>query len=285
MTLKSGVDAHGPAHSGRSLGAQHGRARYHPRGPCGASRSRRDNACSLAWAGTSRAPAFASAAESALRNGTTAAATVMGIKYIGASVSRNNQPSASHQFPATTSLFHITFPTIFLTNPSTAQFLSKPFDRLPQHWGMAAPWSQCKDSWASSPKHFHECVEQFACRTAKKFRAEVQREDEQKWEWVIPKKDEARSTSAKSAGSDDKRSVLPKSSAAKRQRYEIGSHGNPLHGCSHSGWTRYDLHDDDGGHPDVSPGSAAAAALHPTEILDGTPETSAPHSPSSGPDS
>ena len=88
------------------------------------------------------------------------------IKLNGASVSRNNQPSASHQFPATTSL------TILLLNVSTAQFLSNTFDWLPQHCGMAAPWSQRNDCWAS-PKHFHEYAVQNAYRTATRRRAEL----------------------------------------------------------------------------------------------------------------
>ena len=45
----------------------------------------------------------------------------------------------------------------------------------------------------------------------------------------------------------------------------------------------HDVHND-GGHPDVSPRSAAVV-LNPTETTDGTPETSAPHAANSGPDS
>ena len=118
------------ARSLRSLGAQHDRTRHHPRGPRRAFQSQRDNACSLAWAGTSRTPAFANAAScAALRNGTAAAATVMSIKH-----------SAAHRFPATASLFHIAFLTILLSNLSTAQFLPKLSDLpLPQPRGMAAP--------------------------------------------------------------------------------------------------------------------------------------------------
>ena len=111
----------------------------------------------------------------ALRNGTTTAATVMGIKYIGANVSRNNQPSAPHQFLATTSLFHITLLTILLKNPSTAQILSKSCDLLlPQPCGMAAPQSRRTDGWASPP-HFHTHA---AHRSTTRFRADVQREEE-----------------------------------------------------------------------------------------------------------
>ena len=44
-----------------------------------------------------------------------------------------------------------------------------------------------------------------AYRTATNFRAELRREDEQKWEWVIPKEEAEYSTSAQSAGSVDKR--------------------------------------------------------------------------------
>ena len=47
-----------------------------------------------------------------------------------------------------------------------------------------------------------------AYRSSAGFRAEVQREEEQKWEWVVPKEEEAPSMPAKSAGSDDKRSVF-----------------------------------------------------------------------------
>ena len=129
-----------PAHSGRFTGAHHGRARHHPRGPCRVSQSRRDNAHSLAWAGSSRTPAVANAASGpAPCNWTPAAATVVGIKFNGASVSRNNRPSASHQFSATTSLFRIRFLTILLLNSSTAPSLPKPSDfLLPQPRGMAA---------------------------------------------------------------------------------------------------------------------------------------------------
>ena len=54
----------------------------------------------------------------------------------------------------------------------------------------------------ASPLHFRAHA---ARRTATKFRAEQQREDEQKWQWVIPKKEAEYSTSAQSAGTDDKR--------------------------------------------------------------------------------
>ena len=104
-----------PAHSGRFVGAQHGRTRNQPRGPCRVSRP--PAPCN--W---------------------TAAATVMGIKLNGASVSRNNRPSASYQFPATTSLFHITFLTILLLNSSTVPFSQKPSGRRPLHFHACAAY-------------------------------------------------------------------------------------------------------------------------------------------------
>ena len=103
--------------------------------------------------------------------------------------------------------------------------------------------SQRKDSWAS-PKHVHEYAEQYAYRTATKFRAEVQREDEQKWEWVIPKK-EACSTSAKSVGSDDKRSVLPRGSVLQQSGRSTKLAAMETRSMAVQA---YDLHDDDGGH-------------------------------------
>ena len=69
-------------------------------------------------------------------------------------------------------------------------------------------------------------------------------------------------------------------------RQQIGSHGNPLHCCSNGGPSRargfpvgssYDLDNHDGGHRNVSPRDAAAAARHSRAILAGTPQTSAPH--------
>ena len=158
------------------------------RGPCRVSRSQRDNARSLAWAGSSRMPAVANAAgRAAPRNGT-AAAAVMGIKYNGASASRNNRPSASYQFPATTSLFHITLLTILLLNSSTAHFSQN----LPTFFFLSRaawqhPGGHRTDGWAS-PLHFHAHA---AYRSATRFRAEVQREEEQQWDWVVPKRGEA----------------------------------------------------------------------------------------------
>ena len=73
------------------------------------------------------------------------------IKHSGAGVSRNNQPSDLHQFPAITSMFHTTFLTILLLNPSTAQFLSKPSDLLLLRQPRGR--SQRNDGWASPP-HF-----------------------------------------------------------------------------------------------------------------------------------
>ena len=72
-----------PVHSGRSVGAQHDRARHPPRGTRGAPRSQRHSARPMAWTGSSRIPTSANAAGSAaLRNGT---AAVMGTKHNGAS--------------------------------------------------------------------------------------------------------------------------------------------------------------------------------------------------------
>ena len=64
-----------------------------------------------------------------------------------------------------------------------------------------APATQCNMAAWTSPLHFRVHA---AYRTGTKFRTELQREDEQKWEWVIPKEEADFSISALSAGSDDK---------------------------------------------------------------------------------
>ena len=186
-----------PAHSGRSLGAQHGRTRHHPRGPCRVSRSQRDNALSLALAGSSRIPAVANAAgKAAPRNWTAAAATVMDIELNGASVSHNDRPSASYQFTATTSLFHITFLTILLSNSSTAPSLSTPSDLLlPQPCGLTAP--------ALMTGH---------CRCASTLSRGFELKYNEKKSSSgtgSSQREEACSMPAESAGSDDMQSVLP----------------------------------------------------------------------------
>ena len=161
-------------------------------------------------------------------------------------------------------------PTILLLNPSNSTISLKTV-RPPQPSGKAAPWSQRKDSWAS-PMHFLENAEQCAYRTATKFRAEVQREAEQKLEWSSQRRTRR---AVHQLSLRVRRQALSPSkglcSAAKRQRYQIGSHGNPLRGSSDSG-TRsgtiipvglaHENHDDDGSHPDVSPRSVAAVVLH-----------------------
>ena len=62
---------------------------------------------------------------------------------------------------------------------------------------------------------------QAAYRTGTKLRSVLQREDEQKWEWIIPKEEAGYRTSAQSAGSSDTRQdkekwerVSPKTEAA-----------------------------------------------------------------------
>ena len=152
------------------------------------------------WAGSSRIPAVANAAgRAAPRNWTAAAATVMDIKFNGASVSRNDRPSASYQFPATTSLFHITFLTILLSNSSTAPSLSKPSDLLlPQPCGMTAP--------ALMAGH---------CRCASTLSRGFELKYNEKKSSSgtgSSQREEACSMPAESAGSDDKRSVLPRGS-------------------------------------------------------------------------
>ena len=161
-----------------------------PRGSCGAPRPRRDGVHTLAGAGSHRAPALANAAVSAaLRNGTDGAtAAVVSSERKIARVPRNKLHTTS-----TTSPRHSTHPTILMFDLSKVQFPSKPGDPLQQQCNMAA--------WASL-LHFRVHA---ACRTGTKFRTELQREDEQKWEWVIPKKEAGYSTSAQSAGSRDTR--------------------------------------------------------------------------------
>ena len=83
---------------------------------------------------------------------------------------------------------HSTHPTILIYDPSHCNFPSKPGDPLPQQCNIAA--------WAS-PLHLWVRA---ACTTGTKLRTELQREDEQKWEWMIPKKE-----AAQSAGSSDTR--------------------------------------------------------------------------------
>ena len=95
-----------------------------------------------------------------------------------------HRPSASYQFP-TTPLFHIALLTILLMNSSTAPFLSKLSDfLLLQPCGLAAPWCHRTDGWAS-PLHFHAHA---AYRSATRFRAEVQREED----WVVPNRERRR---------------------------------------------------------------------------------------------
>ena len=56
-------------------------------------------------------------------------------------------------------------------------------------------------------------------------------------------------------------------------------HEDSLLGLAH------DLRDDDGGLPDVSPQKRCSSGAPSNKKLGGTPETSAPHSADSGPDS
>ena len=56
-------------------------------------------------------------------------------------------------------------------------------------------------AWAS-PLHFRVHA---TCRTGTKLRTEPQREDEEKWDWVIPYKEAGCSTPAQSSGSSDTR--------------------------------------------------------------------------------
>ena len=103
----------------------------------------------------------------------------------------------------------------------------------------------------TSPLHFRVRA---PYRTGTKLRTELQREDEQKWEWVIPKEEVEYSTSAQSAGSNDMRPnkekwerARPKNETASNtgsddtfgpskglraaaERIQVGSHGNPFRG-------------------------------------------------------
>ena len=67
-------------------------------------------------------------------------------------------------------MYHITSLNTILANFSTAPFLSKLCDPLPDPCGMAAPRGQRTDGWASPP-HFHKHAEQYAYSSATRFRA------------------------------------------------------------------------------------------------------------------
>ena len=165
-----------------------------PRGSRGAPQPQRDGAHMLAGAGGPRAPALANAAGSAaLRNGTD------GDRRSGELRSQSCECSEKQTTFHFTSLpcHHFTTPlhapTILICDLFTVQFFSKPGAPLPQQCNMAA---------CPSPLHFRVHA---AYRTCTKLRTEPQREDEQKWEWVITKKVAEYSTSAQSARSSDTR--------------------------------------------------------------------------------
>ena len=97
--------------SGRFVGAQHERTRYHLRGPCGTSRSRRHSTGPVAWSFGSGPPAVAdSANDVTIRDGSSSpsevAATVTVTMYSGVRVPPNNQPPTSLQHVATVSIHH-----------------------------------------------------------------------------------------------------------------------------------------------------------------------------------
>ena len=177
-----------PAHSVRSLGAQHGRTRHHP------SRALAEfpdpseiTPASLAWAGSSRIPAVANAAGRVAPRSGTAAAAEMGIKYNGASASRNIRPSASHQFPR----HHVTVPH-HVTDHLTCELFHSPISLK-----TFRPSSSSAVQLGSTPRATALMAGRRRCtstrmrpgRSATRFRAEVQREEEQQWDWVVPKRE------------------------------------------------------------------------------------------------
>ena len=203
-------------------------------------------------------------------------------KHQVASAPRNKQ------IPTSPPHHHPTAPDHLYFWPFRSTFLPKLVDLLPPQWNMAAPWSQC----TGGPLHFRAHA---ACSTATMFRTELQREDEQKWVWFIPKEEAEYSTSAQPAGSDERRPdkqkldrASPKNVAASNtgsnESHPVLPRGSVL--LQHCGTKRAAVQTnrlgrargsrpprDVGGHPDVSPNRVAPVVLHPTEILDGTPQT------------
>ena len=192
-------------------------------------------------------------------------------KHKAASASRNKQLSTSHHFPAIISPRHFMRATILIFTLSHCIFLQ---NRVIRFFSSATwqPGRRCCTFGCTHAAH----------RTGTKLRTEQQREDEKKWEWVIPKKeaddkrqDEQKSDLASPKEREGKQHVLQRQSlgrssgflAAAALRYQA------QRGSADSGLSRaqrfplglaHDLHDNDRGHLDVSPRSVAAVVYHPT---------------------
>ena len=126
------------------------------------------------------------------------------------------------QHAITSSLHHITTPTILISPSYTAPFRSEPCE-LPRPYNMAASQDKRTDDWAS-PQHFHKYAQRYAYKQAARFGAEMQREEAREWS-VLPKEEPrgGNSMPAKHAKEEEARSVLPTGSAIPQNITKLAS--------------------------------------------------------------